>query len=355
MISAAIVLNKIDKYLNMDLEICKKVLQNEPKFRYRQVNEALYKKNIGKWSEASNLPKKLITDLEKNCPLEIRGEILHSKNKEAKKKRNTIKAILTLHDSLKIETVLMRHSDGRNTICLSSQVGCPMGCLFCATGQMGFKRNLSVSEIIEQVFYFSRYLKSNFGNEARITNAVFMGMGEPMLNYENVWQAIAILNNPEKFNIGARKISVSSVGVVEGIKKMSREKLQINLAISLHASSDTLRRELIPSCKHTPLKKLFFAVDNYIEKTGRQVMFEYLLIDNINDTKKNALELVRLIKKPLYVLNIIPYNQTGKYRASSRERIDYFKNILQKNGVKVNERREYGGDIKAACGQLNCA
>lgn len=337
----------------MNLDICKKVLQNEPKFRYRQVNEALYKKNISFWSQASNLPKKLIAKLEDNCPLEINAEIIDSKTKENKKCSQTLKAIITLRDGGKIETVLMRHPDGRNTVCLSSQIGCPMACSFCATGQMGFKRNLGVSEIIEQVFYFSRYLKKNFEENQKISNAVFMGMGEPMLNYENVWQAISIMNDKEKFNIGARKISISSVGVIDGIKKMSREKLQVNLAISLHAPNDALRKELIPSSKNCPLKKLFTVVDNYIEKTGRQVMFEYLLIDNVNDTKNNALELSRLMKKPLYVLNIIPYNETGKYKASSRERIDFFKNILKKNGVKVNERREYGGNIKAACGQLN--
>lgn len=336
----------------MNLENINEILEKEPKFRYQQINEAIYKKLIKSWDEVSNIPKNLKSKLEKDCSLDISGKILQSSINTAKKQSGTLKAVIKLQDSLEIETVLMMHSDGRNTVCVSTQVGCPMACSFCATGQMGYKRNLSKDEIIEQVLFFSRYLKDNFDDDRQVTNVVFMGMGEPFVNYENVWKSIEILNNGTKFNIGARKISISTVGIIEGIKKMANEKLQINLAISLHAPNEKLRTSLIPNNKHNSLKRILNAVDNYIEKTNRQVMFEYVMIDGINDTLACAKELSVLMKKPLHIVNLISYNQTGKFRASSREKIDSFKKILEGYGVKVSERYNYGGNINAACGQL---
>jgi 23S rRNA (adenine2503-C2)-methyltransferase len=226
---------------------------------------------------------------------------------------------------------------------------------------MGFKRNLEVFEIIGQVLFFARYLKES---SEKITNLVFMGMGEPFLNYENVIQAIKIINDKEGFNLGARKISISTVGIIEGIEKLSNEKLQVNLAISLHAPTDKLRSKIMPINKKYNLREVFKAVDNYIEKTNRKVMFEYLMIKDLNDSSECARELVKLIKKPLYFVNLISYNPvenilteghynpTENFQSSPKEIIKNFKNILEKEGVSVTERYRFGRDIKAACGQL---
>jgi len=209
-----------------------------------------------------------------------------------------------------------------------------------------------VGEIILQVLLFSRYLKEK-GSERKITNIVFMGMGEPFLNYDNVMDAIKILNDKEAFNIGARHISVSTAGIVEGINKFANEKMQINLAVSLHASNDKLRSELMPIARKYSLSQLFEAIENYVENRSRQVMFEYLLIDGVNDSEYHAKELSQLMKHPLYVVNLIRYNPTGgKFRPSTATSIRKFKNILMREGVKVTERHEFGQDIKAACGQL---
>jgi len=179
-----------------------------------------------------------------------------------------------------------------------------------------------------------------------------MGMGEPFLNYENVLGAIYDINDQNKIGLGARHISISTAGIIDGIKKLAKEKLQINLAISLHAPDDKLRSELMPINKRYPLPKLLAAVDNYIIKTSRRVMFEYLLIDNINDTFTQSKKLAVLMKKPLYLVNLISYNPTGKFEPSSREAIKKFRNILEKEGVAVTQRNSLGQDINAACGQL---
>jgi len=255
---------------------------------------------------------------------------------------------MTLDDGLKIETVLMKLND-RYTVCLSSQVGCPLGCSFCATGALGFKRNLSDQEIINQAILWARYLKPQ---GVAIDNLVFMGMGEPFLNYDNVMKAIKFLNSQNSLNIGARKISISTVGIIEGIKKMAQEPWQLNLAISLHATRDNLRSELIPTNKKYSIKKIIQAVDDYIEETGRKVMFEYLMIKDVNDSDEEAKALVGLMRAPLYMVNLIPYNSTGKFKASSTDRITKFKQILIDGRVNVTLRRSLGQDISAACGQL---
>ncbi|MFH1947571.1 MAG: 23S rRNA (adenine(2503)-C(2))-methyltransferase RlmN [Candidatus Magasanikbacteria bacterium] len=330
----------------MNLETLKIILADQPKFRFKQAWKAVFVDLIGNWNDNTTLPKDLREALNEECPLEIDAEILGSEKSES------IKALITLEDKQKIETVLLRHKDGRNTICLSSQVGCALGCLFCATGKMGFKRDLTVDEIISQVLLFSRYLKEK-GSERKITNVVFMGMGEPFLNYDNVMEAIKILNDEESFNIGARHISVSTAGIVDGINKLANEKMQINLAISLHASNDKLRSELMPIARKYSIEQLMDAIENYVEKRNRQVMFEYLLIDGINDSEYHARELSRLMKNPLYVVNLIRYNPTGgKFKPATATSIRKFKNILLREGIKVTERHEFGQDIKAACGQL---
>src|SRR3989338_9024718 len=308
----------------MDLKKLEKILYSEPKFLLKQAKQAIFIDLISDWSEATNFPLVLREKLNQDCPLEIKAETLISGQ------GNSIKALIRLKDGLKIETVLLEHGVGRNTVCLSSQVGCPLGCLFCATGKMGFKRNLTFMEIVEQAVYFARLLKKEDrqiypvksptavgvgGAEFdRVNNIVFMGMGEQFLNYENVLSAIKVLNDKNSLNIGARHISISTIGVIGGLKKLAKESMQINLALSLHAPTDDLRVKLIPADKKYPLEAIMEELNNYLEKTGRRVMIEYLMIDKFNDDKEQALELATLLKKiqpPLFFVNLIAYNPTA--------------------------------------------
>lgn len=330
----------------MDLSKLSGILQTEPKFRFRQVYQALYGELISDWAQASVLPLNLRERLNQDCPLDITAEISVDSGD-----KSSLKALLTWADGVSVETVLMRHRDGRHTICLSSQAGCPLGCAFCATGQGGFFRNLSADEIVQQFIFWARFLKQENKGES-INNVVFMGMGEPFLNYEQFIKAVKILNDPEKFNLGSRRMSVSTVGIVEGIKKLSTEKLQVNLAISLHAAVNSLREQLMPIAKKYSITSILKAVDEYIRKTGRRVMFEYIMIKNVNDGEDDALALAQLMKKPLYLVNLIPYNPTGKFQASSPARIKEFKKKLESLGVAVTERHSQGRGISAACGQL---
>jgi len=327
----------------MDLTHLKEILEKEPPYRKKQANQALFRDLIENWSEATTLPLALRNKLNEKCPIGIRAKTFVSKDERV------AKALITLNDSLKIETVLMRHKDGRNTVCVSSQVGCPLNCSFCATGRIGFKRNLSSFEIIEQVLFFARYLKKQ---GAKISNIVFMGMGEPFLNYKNVIEAIKILNDEERFNLGARHFSISTVGITEGIEKLSKERLQINLAISLSAPDNKLRTKLMPINKKYPIEKILKAVDNYIKKTKRKVMFEYTMIRSVNDSDECAKKLAKLIKRPLCFLNLISYNPTGVFQPSLPQRIKKFKEVLEKAGIPVTQRYRFGREIEAACGQL---
>jgi len=368
---------------DMDIDKVYKIIEKEPGFRKKQIDKLLFQDLISSWSEATTLPLSLREELNKNASIDITSE--NNVSKDGK----TVKALITLEDGLKIETVLMKYKE-RNTVCVSSQVGCPLGCLFCATGKMGFKRNLNTSEIVEQVLYFGRMLKKKIldavdsgdlarmteksrfwtspsassgrcqndniekGNDGgkKITNIVFMGMGEPFLNYENVLRAIRVINDKEKFGLGARHISISTSGVIPGIIKFSQENLEVNLAISLHAPNNLLRSKLMPVNIQYSLEKLLEAVNEYVNKTRRKVMFEYILINEVNDTEKEAEELSRLMKHPLYMVNLIRYNQTGEFKSSSLERVNRFKRILNKNGISFTERLSLGEEIKGACGQL---
>ena len=327
----------------MTLKELQKIFKDQPKYRLEQAQKSLFQGLIDNWQEAIGLPLNLRNELDEKFPIEISAESFISKDK------NTVKTLITLEDGLQVETVLMRHEDTRNTICVSSQVGCPMACSFCATGRMGFKRNLGVWEILEQILFFARYLKKQ---KEKITNVVFMGMGEPFVNYQNVMSAIKILNDKNGFNLGARHISVSTVGVVEGIERFANEELQINLAISLHAPDNKTRSEIMPANKNYPIEKILKAVDAYIKKTNRRVMFEYLMLKGVNDSDEHAKALIKLMKKPLYFVNLIAYNPTGMYNPSPASRIKKFKEILESAGITVTQRQEFGQDIEGACGQL---
>ncbi|MCX6740234.1 MAG: 23S rRNA (adenine(2503)-C(2))-methyltransferase RlmN [Candidatus Parcubacteria bacterium] len=329
----------------MNITNLETILEKEPKFRIEQAKEAIYKQLITDWSAALNLPLELRKKLDNECPLGIKAQVLESNDKKS------VKAAITLADGLKIETVLLRHGD-RNTVCVSSQVGCPLGCFFCATGQSGYKRNLGVTEILEQVLFFNRYLKIQ--NE-KVDNLVFMGMGEPFLNYNNVMNAIKLLNSAETFNIGARHISISTIGIISGIQKLANEKLQLNLAISLHAPNDDLREEIIPANRTYGLNNLLDAVGDYLKKTKRQIMFEYIMFERFNDSKEQAMELVALLKnlpKHLYIINLIQYNPTKGFLPSSPLAIKTFQKILTRNGIKTTIRLRLGREVKGACGQL---
>ncbi|MBU0722547.1 23S rRNA (adenine(2503)-C(2))-methyltransferase RlmN [Patescibacteria group bacterium] len=328
----------------MNLEKLESVLSQEPKFRLKQARQAIFIDLINNWNQATNFPLALREKLNQECGLEIGAENLISREGDA------TKALISLRDGLKIETVLLEHGAWRNTVCLSSQVGCPFGCLFCATGKMGFQRNLTDAEIVEQAIYFARVLKRE---DKQINNVVFMGMGEPLLNYENVMDAIKILNDKNGLNIGARHISISTIGVVSGIKKLASQPLQINLAISLHAPSNDLREKIIPANKKYSLDAIVEELNNYLQQTGRRIMIEYLMIDKFNDDKEQAEELALLLRRidpPLYFVNLIAYNLTGEFKSSSAKTIKDFKLALNKQGIEVTERYRFGQDIKAACG-----
>ncbi|HNX10900.1 MAG TPA: 23S rRNA (adenine(2503)-C(2))-methyltransferase RlmN [bacterium] len=327
----------------MDLSLLDKILIAEPKYRRAQARRAVFHEFISSWEEATNFSKDWRLKLAAEFPLEIAAKISATADRHAQK------ALIKLADGNKIETVLMSHSDGRRTVCLSSQVGCPLGCRFCATGSMGFKRNLSYSEIIIQALFWARQLKTK---GEKISNIVFMGMGEPFLNYDAVMKAVDILNDPDFFNIGARQISISTVGIIPGIKQLAKEKRQLNLAISLHAASDHKRSKLIPANEKYPLDQILKAVDDYILKTKRRVMFEYILMSGVNDGVEDAKALAQLMQRPLVFVNLIKYNQTGKFRPSSTRQMEEFKKILETGGVVVTCRFRLGDRIAAACGQL---
>ncbi len=338
----------------MKLSGLSKILSAQPTYRYQQINKFVFQDYISSWEEASNLPKALRAELEQACPLEIKAEIMTSGGSKSSRK-----ALIELIDGETVETVLIKQKGGaeegqahRYTACVSSQVGCPLDCTFCATGQAGYKRNLNAEEIVEQVVFWQRILKAE-GKGEKLDNIVFMGMGEPFLNYTEFIKAAKFLNNPETMNIGARRLSVSTAGIIEGIKKLSGEKLQINLAISLHSADDDLRRRLMPVAKKYSLAEIIRASDNYITKTGRRVMLEYLMLQGVNDSTADAEKLERLIAgRPLYLVNLIPYNETGRFRSSSREEIENFRRHLEKQGVAVTVRLSFGAEITAACGQL---
>lgn len=319
------------------------VLKNEAPYRLQQAKLALFRELIEDWSCATNLPLSLRKKLNRHFPLKIQAKIFPSPDQK------TLKALITLQDGLSIECVLIHHQDGRHTVCVSSQVGCPLGCLFCATAKMGFQRNLSAWEIIIQVLLFARLLKKE---KKKVTNLVFMGMGEPFLNYSSVLQAIKILHDPHGFNLGARRFSLSTVGITEGIQKLSQEKLEINLAISLHAPTNELRSQIMPINQKYPLEKIFKAVDEYLQKTRRKVMFEYVMIKGLNDSLQCAQKLVPLIKGRLAMVNLIAYNPTQVFQPSPPKRIKQFKEILKRAGLEVTQRYRFGQDIHAACGQL---
>jgi len=326
----------------MDLSELKHITHTEPSYRNIQIKKAIFVDLYDSWMQATTLPQDLRKTLQDKCPLEINAEVFPSKDTTSRK------ALITLADGNKIETVLMRHK-GRNSVCVSSQVGCPLGCVFCATGALGFKRNLTSAEIVEQILFWARLLKKQ---HQKVTNIVYMGMGEPLLNFENVIESIQTLHDPEGLNLGARRFSISTSGIIDGINKLAQQSLEINLAVSLHATTDGLRSKLMPINKRYPLPQLIETLHSYIHVTKRRVMIEYVLIKDINDSQKDARNLTQLLKGMLCFVNLIPCNPVGNFRPSDRETITRFRSILEENGISVVQRYTFGQDIHAACGQL---
>ena len=262
----------------------------------------------------------------------------------------TTKFLFALADGKEVEAVLMRHRGGRTTACISSQAGCALKCDFYATGQGGFLRNMSGLEIFDQAAHVARRARQE---KLSLTNLVFMGMGEPFLNYDAVMDAVALMNDGQGFNLGARHITISTAGVVTGIERFASERIQINLAISLHAPDDTLRTKLMPINKKWPIATLMEAVKSYVRATNRKVFYEYLMLAGVNDRPEDARQLADLLGGPLHHVNLIPYNATdAPYQCADAATMRRFQSILRERGVPSTIRHTMGDDIAAACGQL---
>lgn len=313
----------------------------EKKFKATQIYEWLYEKRVTSFDEMSNVKKDVITKLKEDfyfgtlTILERQDDV------------DVHKYLFELSDGNKIEAVLMNHDYG-NSLCVSSQVGCNMGCAFCESGRLKKVRNLETAEMVEQVLQ----IEKDFGK--RISHVVLMGIGEPFDNYDNVISFIRILNHPKGFAIGARHITVSTCGVVPKIEQFMKDENQVNLAISLHAPNNELRSKLMKINKAYPLEKLMPVLKKYIDVTHRRLTFEYILLQDVNDTTECALELAHLLKGMNCYVNLIPYNETShfEYKKSRQERILNFLDVLKKNHIQATIRREFGSKVQAACGQL---
>jgi 23S rRNA (adenine2503-C2)-methyltransferase len=327
----------------------------EPAYRAKQIWQGLYKGMVGSADELTTLPKVLRRRLSE----EFLFQPLEEAAVQVSSDRYTRKYLFSLPDGNTIETVLMFY-EKRRSICISTQVGCAMGCPFCATGMGGLKRNLSAGEIVAQALYIARWLNlpedgsSPVKRPTTLTHIVLMGMGEPMANYNNVWKALRIITDKQGFGLGARKITLSTVGLVPGIRKMAREPLQVNLAISLHAPTDRLRNKLVPINRKYPLSELMDAVREYIKLTNRRVTFEYALMRGVNDDLSQADLLADLLSGILAHVNLIPLNPVpgSPFQPSNPERANAFLECLRKRGISATMRLRRGTDIEAGCGQL---
>ena len=355
----------------MDFSKLEKILEdnNQPKFRLEQIKKAVYRDGVSAFSEISVLPKDLRDILEKEMQILSVSleEILESKD------RKSIKALLKCRDEAClvstddnfIETVLLSSGKGVWTVCVSCQVGCPMNCAFCATGQEGFKRNLTAEEITDQILFWKQYLKNCYKlptTNHKLTNVVYMGMGEPFLNWDNVKKSLEDLTDPGLFGFSSRSISVSTAGIAEGIEELYKNFPQINLAISLHFPDDERREKHMPVNKKYNLEKLREALRKYFTKGKRKIFIEYIMFENLNDSLPDARKLSEYLKSigHAYLLhvNLIPFNakyevnNKNSFKSSSREKILAFKKCLEENNINVTIRKSLGQDIQGACGQL---
>ena len=314
---------------------------NEKKFKALQIFEWLYQKKERNIANFSNIKKEIRERLQKDFSFDLPTIVKREIDEDVEK------FLFKLSDGEHIEAVLMRHNYGLS-VCVSSEVGCNMGCRFCESGRLKKVRNLEAYEMVGQIIQIEKEI-----NE-RIKSVVIMGIGEPLDNYQNVMNFIKIINDPKGLAIGARHITLSTCGLIPKIKELSTFPLQINLAISLHAPNDELRSSLMPINKAYPLKDVIAAVKEYIEKTNRRVTMEYILLKDVNDSIACAHELATLLRGMNVYVNLIPYNETNhlEFKKSSKKAIDAFYQTLQKEKINVTVRREFGSKISAACGQL---
>ncbi len=318
----------------------------EKNYRISQIDQAVYKDFVSSLDEITTLPNKL-RDRLKAFPLFPIKEIQIKKSEIDW----TVKVLFETHDKLKIESVLMRHHKNRNTVCVSCQIWCAQGCKFCATWTLWLKRNLSEDEIIAQVLFFARYLKKE---NAVITNVVYMWMWEPFLNYDNVMRSVHMLHDQKKFWISARHITLSTSWVIPWIEKFSKENMQLNLAISIHAGTDETRSKIMPVNLAYPLKDLISTLDKYQKTSNRKLFYEYVMLEWINDDISEAEALAKLISKQVAHINIIPFNTWAeeKYQCSSRNKMRQFQKVFLDYWIPSTIRVSLGQDIDGACGQL---
>jgi 23S rRNA (adenine2503-C2)-methyltransferase len=321
----------------MDLELLNERLQatGEPRFRAKQV-WAWAARGAGGYDEMTDLPGALRERLADEVPFSSL-----TLEHEAHARDGTVKALFRTHDGRPVEAVLMRYKDDRRSLCLSSQSGCPLTCTFCATGQMKFGRNLTASEIVDQALHFRRM--------ERVDHAVFMGMGEPMMNLPNVLAACERLPD---LGITHRRTAISTVGWIPGIDTLAQQPMPIRLALSLHAADDALRSEIMPVNVRYPIADVLAACRRFYAAKRRMIFVEYVMLSGVNDRYEQAVQLARALDPKLFKVNLIPYNPTGMYEGSTREAIAAFKAVLEEHGLSATVRLTRGRDIDAACGQL---
>ncbi|MFQ5593075.1 MAG: 23S rRNA (adenine(2503)-C(2))-methyltransferase RlmN [Anaerolineae bacterium] len=341
----------------------------EPRYRADQIWTWLYRRLAASFDEMTNLPMAMRERLEDIASIHTLVPVAETTSQATPAR----KTLFQLADGESVEAVLMHylpgdpdyrsetagepldgvngHAQGRHTACISTQVGCAMGCVFCATGQMGLMRQMSAGEVIEQVVYLARMLE-NEGQ--RLTGLVFMGMGEPMANWPATWQAVETLNDSDGFNMGARRMTISTVGLAPGIRRLARAGLQVRLAVSIHASDDELRNQLVPINAQYPLGEVMDACREYLALTNRRITFEYVMIDHVNDFPEHAAALAGLIRDMLCHVNLIPLNPTSgsDMRPSSYARCLAFQSVLRQHGIPTTLRVRRGTDVQAGCGQL---
>jgi len=319
-------------------------------YRIRQFNTAFYQEFISSFDALSTWPKELRETLKKEIPFSTLDAVREQHSRDG----GTVKFLFRrTGDGKQFETVLMRHRDGRNTVCVSVMIGCPAGCAFCATGKMGFMGHLTAREIVDQVLHIARLLKNE---QQTVTNIVFMGMGEPLLNLDAVKEALDIFTTPEKMGMSERRMTISTSGFTDRLKKLLASGYTGRLALSLHAPDQALREQLMPIAKKYPLQELLDVCSAYAEESNKRVSYEYILIDGVNDTKECAEKLAKLMDPRLSHVNLIPYNPVAgvKFKRSSAASIHAFADILKKHHIPHTIRVTMGDDIQAACGQLAC-
>ncbi|MCJ7604627.1 MAG: 23S rRNA (adenine(2503)-C(2))-methyltransferase RlmN [Dehalococcoidales bacterium] len=331
----------------------------EPAYRSRQILNRVYQRLAWTFEEMADLPRGLREKLSDKLPVHGLEEQHLQTGADG-----TVKGLFRLADGKTVEAALMLYrksgGGGRCTVCVSTQVGCGIGCPFCATGKQGFERDLTGGEMVDQVLYFARYLRdlsresAEHENLPNITNIVFMGMGEPLANYDELWKAIENLNSPEAFGLGARNITISTAGLVPQIIRLGREKLQVGLAVSLHAGTNELRDKLVPLNRKYPLEELMAACREYYTGSGRRVSFEYVLFRGVNDSLQEARSLAALLRGLNCHVNLIPANETGNrnYQPPPGPAVTAFQDELRRLNIKTTVRQSRGRDIDAGCGQL---